>query len=158
MNAVEALLLAFDDAWKDPFESFDDAVRDLTEEESVWQPPSYTGEPHDEGVGRPGTILWHLNHLELCHRHYIEIINLRDPDKRPETEPPGELPLKPALSALGTTTQELRDTIAGLRPEDLDTTLRPDRNTGSFIAMVIRHFTWHTAQIKQTRRLHARRG
>ena len=81
MNAVEALLVVFDGAWKDDFESLADACADLTEEESVWQPPAYKREPHDQGVGRPGTILWHLNHLELCHRYEEGCIRLLASDQ-----------------------------------------------------------------------------
>lgn len=157
MNAIEALLLSFDHAWKDEFESFEDACAGLKEEESVWQPPAFARDPHDKGVGRPGTILWYLNHLEMCHRHYAASIRNPDPDNPPETEPPGELSLKPALKALEEATADLRNVIANLTPDDLDTMVRPGRNMASFIAMLTRHFSWHAAQIKTTRRLHARR-
>ncbi|MCA8910315.1 MAG: DinB family protein [Planctomycetes bacterium] len=158
MDAVAALLQSFDDAWKDPFESLTDACVDLTEEESVWQPPAYKREPHDKGVGRPGSILWHLNHLEMCHRHYIATLKTRDPDNSPDTDPPGELALKPALKALGDATLELREVIAELKPEDLSVMVRPKMSIAGFVAMLTRHITWHAAQIKQTRRLHATRA
>jgi hypothetical protein len=160
MNAVEAFLVVFDGAWKDDFESLADACADLTEEESVWQPPAYAREPQDKGVGRPGTILWHLNHLEMCHRHYIETLKRGQapegcltPFQEPEIAPPGELPLKQALAALGDATQELRDTVAGLTPESLTRQVRPQRSAANFIAMIARHITWHAGMIKQTRRL-----
>ncbi|MCA8915312.1 MAG: DinB family protein [Planctomycetes bacterium] len=155
MDAVQALLLSFDDAWKDPYESLTDACRDLSEVEAVWQPPAYECEPNDEGVGRPGSILWHLNHLEFCHRHYIETLNARDPDNSPDTQLPGELPLKDALAALNDTTNKLRGVVADLAPDDLTQMVRPGHNTAQFIAMFTRHMTWHASQIKQTRRLHA---
>ena len=158
MNAVDALLLAFDAAWKDEWESLRQACHDLSEEESVWQPPSYAREPHDKGVGRPGTILWHLNHLELCHRHYVETIKRKDPANSPETDPPGELPLRDALKALGNVTLDLRNTVAELQPDDLKSMVRPTRNLAQFIAMFTRHMSWHAAQIQQTRRLCARRA
>ena len=153
MNAVEALLIAFDGAWKDDFESLGDACEGLTEEESVWQPPSYKREAHDKGVGGPGTILWHLNHLEMCHRHYIGILRAMDPEAPPETNAPGELPLKKALAALGDATQDLRTVIAELKPEDLTRQVRPKRSAARFIAMIARHISWHAGMIKQTRRL-----
>jgi len=158
MNAVEALLMSFDQAWKDDFESFEDACAGITEEESVWQPPAFAREPHDKGVGRPGTINWHLNHLELCHRHYAESIRSPDPDNPPRNDPPGELSLKPALKALDATTADLRNAIAALKPDDLSTIIRPGRDIANFIAMLTRHLTWHAAQIKTTRRLHAMRS
>lgn len=158
MDAVQALVLSFDDAWKDPYESLADACKDLSEEESVWQPPAYKRTPHDEGVGRPGSILWHLNHLEMCHRHYIATIRARDPENSPATKPPGELSLKLALKALGDATLVLRGVISELNPEELTVLVRPKRNIAQFIAMFTRHLTWHAAQIKQTRRLHAGRS
>lgn len=153
MNAVEALLIAFDGAWKDDFESLSDACEGITEEESVWQPPAYLHEPHDKGVGRPGTILWQLNHLEMCHRHYIATFENMDPEISPDTKAPGELPLKQALAALGAATQDLRNVIAKLKPEDLSRQVRPKRRAASFIAMIARHVSWHAGMIKQTRRL-----
>lgn len=157
MTATEAMLVVFSGAWKDEWESLANAIKDLTEEESVWQPPAYKGEPHDPGVGRPGTILWHLNHLEMCHRHYIETLKRFDPASPPETETPGELPLKKILPALEKATAELRQVIAGLSPEDLTRQARPKRNAANFIAMVAAHMCWHAGQIKQTRRLCAKR-
>ena len=153
MNAIEALLVVFDGAWKDDFESLADACADLTEEESVWQPPAYKREPHDKGVGRPGTILWHLNHLELCHRHYVATLKNMDPNVSPDTKPPGELPLKQAQAALANTTKELRNVINQLMPQDLTRQVRPNSNAARFIAMIARHISWHAGMIKQTRRL-----
>ena len=155
MNAVDALLVVIDGAWKDDFESLADAIVDLTEEESVWQPPSYAQEPHDEGVGRPGTILWHLNHLEMCHRHYIATLEAMDPANSPETAAPGELPLKQILPALEKATGEMREAIAGLSADALTRQVRPSRTAANFISMIARHISWHAAQIRQTRRLHA---
>jgi len=157
MNATEALLVVYDCALNDEWESLASAIRGLTEEESVWQPPAYKNEPHDDGVGRPGTILWHLNHLEMCHRHYIETIQRMDPASPPDTAPPGELPLKKVLAALEKANAGLRATIAALKPEDLTRQARPKRTAASFIAMVAAHVCWHAGQIKQTRRLHSKR-
>ena len=147
MNSVEALLVVFDGAWKDDYESLADACADLTEEEAAWQPPAYAHEPHDDD-GTPGTILWHLTHLEMCHRHYIDTLKNTGP-----SHDTGELPLKQVLAKLGDTTQELRNVINQLMPEDLTRQVRPNRSTANFIAMIARHISWHAAMIKQTRRL-----
>lgn len=157
MNGVEALLISFDGAWKDNWESLADACKDLTDNESSWQPPAYANEPHDDGVGRPGTILWHLNHLVHCHRHYLEVLRMPPSSPPPETRPPGELPLAAVLDALESATAELRNELAGMRPERLTAEARPNRNIASFAAMFTRHMSWHAAQIKVARRLHARR-
>lgn len=157
MDAVESLLVVFDGALNDEWESLASALHDLTEQEAAWQHPAYAAEPHDEGVGVPGTILWHLNHLELCHRHYIATIRNMDPAKSPDTKPPGELPLAQVLPALKQASAGLREAIASLKPEDLTRQVRPKRNAASFIAMIGAHICWHAGMIKQTRRLYAKR-
>jgi hypothetical protein len=158
MNAVEVLLLTFDEAWKGDFESLEDACVDLTEEESVWQPPAYAREPHDKGVGRPGTILWHLNHLEMCHRYYTELLRKLSPHAAAQTNAPGELPLKKSLASLDEATTELRNVIAQLKPEDLTRQVSPKTTAASFVAMFTRHMSWHAGLIKQTRRLCRTKG
>ncbi|MCG3184747.1 MAG: hypothetical protein ICCCNLDF_02876 [Planctomycetes bacterium] len=157
MDAVESLLVVFDGALNDEWESLASALHDLTEQEAAWQHPAYAAEPHDDGVGVPGTILWHLNHLELCHRHYIATIRNMDPAKSPDTKPPGELPLTQVLPALKQASAGLREAIASLKPEDLTRQVRPQRNAASFIAMIAAHICWHAGMIKQTRRLYAKR-
>ncbi|MCZ7605064.1 MAG: DinB family protein [Planctomycetota bacterium] len=157
MEAIETLLVVFDGALNDEWESLASAITDLTETEAAWQHPAYAAEPHDKGVGVPGTILWHLNHLELCHRHYIATIRNMDPSKSPDTQPPGELPLAQVLPALKKASAGLREAIASLKPEDLTGQVRPKRNAASFIAMIAAHICWHAGMIKQTRRLYAKR-
>lgn len=164
MDAVESLLVVFDGALNDEWESLANAIRDLTGQEAAWQHPAYAAEPHDEGVGMPGTILWHLNHLELCHRHYISTIQrglapagCLTPLADIDTQPPGELPLAQVLPALKKASADLREAIAGLKPEDLTRQVRPKRNAASFIAMIGAHICWHAGMIKQTRRLYAKR-
>ncbi|MCB9934926.1 MAG: DinB family protein [Planctomycetes bacterium] len=157
MDAVESLLVVFDGALNDEWESLASAITDLTEPEASWQHPAYAAEPHDDGVGVPGTILWHLNHLEMCHRHYIATVSNMDPGKSPDTKPPGELPLARVLPALEKASAGLREAIAGLKPGDLTRQVRPQRSVASFIAMIAAHICWHAGMIKQTRRLYARR-
>ncbi len=157
MDAIETLLVVFDGALNDEWESLASALHDLAEQEAAWQHPAYAAEPHDEGVGVPGTILWHLNHLELCHRQYITTIQNMDPGKSADTKPPGELPLAQVLPALQKASAGLREAIASLKPEDLTRQPRPQRNAASFIAMIAAHICWHAGMIKQTRRLYARR-
>jgi hypothetical protein len=157
MNAVDALLVVYDGALNDEWESLASAIKGLTEEESVWQPPAFKKEPHDEGVGRPGTILWYLNHLEMCHRHYTDVLKRMDAGNPPETAAPGELALKQVLPALEKANADLRAVIAALKPEDLTRQARPKRAAASFIAMICAHICWHAGQIKTTRRLCAKR-
>ena len=153
MNAVEMLLVAFDDAFGHRWESLRDALDGVTDEVSRWQPPAYADEPHAEGVGVPGTIAWHVHHLLHCHRHYAEALDQRP--ARPKTPPPGEMPWPTVKVALQSANAELRKRIAALTPDDLDQPCRNDDRVGSFVAMFTRHVAWHAGQIKLMRRLQA---
>jgi hypothetical protein len=157
MNGIQVMLQAFDQALSHPFESFVGAVKNLSEEESVWQHPAYSREPHDEGIGRPGTVLWFLNHLEFCHRTYTAILKTRPVEKWPEVDLPGELALKPALAALTKANAGLRAEIANLTDADPASPCVPNNPTSEFLHGVIRHIVWHSGQIATIRRLHARR-
>lgn len=154
MNSHEALLQSFDKSLDDPFESLGYALKDLSEAESSWQHPAYRKEPHDQGVGVPGTILWHINHLELCHRHYTATIANPDPEHPPKTQPAGEMNLSDTLSALESANVELRNAISSLTPDDLSRLVRPSNDLADFIAMIIRHVVWHASQITMIRRLY----
>lgn len=157
MNATNLLLLAFDNALSHPWESFAGATTQLKENEASWQHPAYAQEPHDPGVGKPGTVLWFLNHLELCHRHYTEVLRRRRQeqatDKSPDTKPPGELPLAEILAALEAANAALRAEIAMLNAEDLDALCTPNVSTAEFVLGTIRHIGWHAGQIATIRRL-----
>ena len=157
MNANDALLLSFDKALGDQWESLAQSMHDLDDDLLNWQHEAYADEPHDQGVGKPGTILWHLNHLELCHRHYLATIKAMDLDDPPETKPAGEMNFAEVKSALERVNAELRAAIKALAPEDLAKIIRPKRDIADFIAMFTRHIVWHAAQIAVIRRLYAKR-
>jgi hypothetical protein len=157
MNGIQVMLQAFDHALSHPFESFEDATKGLTEEQSVWQHPAYSREPHDEGIGRPGTVLWFFNHLEHCHRYYTAVIRNRPNETPPEVNLPGELALKPALAALTKANADLRAEIAGLTDTDLAQPCTGSRSVAEFLHAVVRHIAWHSGQIATIRRLHANR-
>src|SRR5688572_28065940 len=93
----------------------------------------------------------------MCHRHYVDVLKRMDAGDPPKTPTPGELPLKKALPALDKANRDLRQVIAGLSVADLARDARPKRNAAGFIAMVCAHICWHAGQIKQTRRLCAKR-
>lgn len=157
MNATEALLIAFDDAVGHQFESLRDATEGLNENVAAWQPPVYANVPQDDGVGVPGSILWHLNHLEHCHPHYAAVLDARPVNEQPDTKPPGELALEEILPKLAETTGALRGRVAALTPDGLDQPCTSQMSTAQFVCMFVRHIAWHAAQIKQTRRLYANR-
>ncbi len=161
MNATNLLLLAFDNALAHPWESFAGATMDLGAAEAAWQHPAYAHEPHDPGVGKPGTVLWFLHHLELCHRHYTAMLRQRRQETgvpatgaEPDTQPPGELPLSEILAALEAANAALRAEIGMLTADTLDRPFTPNKTTAEFVLGTIRHISWHSGQIATIRRLH----
>ncbi len=157
MSGIQTLLLSFDHALSHPFESLAEAIKGVTEEESVWQHPAYSREPHDEGFGRPGTILWFLNHLEYYHRYYTAVLRNRPNVKSPQVALPGELPLKQVLPALEDANAGLREAIATFSDDDLDRPCTQNQSTVEFVHSVVRHIAWHSGQIATIRRLYAHR-
>lgn len=157
MNTTELLLKSFDSALTHEWESFDMALRGVNEEAAVWQHVAYSREPHDAGVGRPGSILWYLNHLEHCHRHYTAVLRARPIKASPDTKPPGELSLKAILPALHKANADLRAEIAKLKDSDLDAPCTSTKNVCEFLLGVVRHISWHSGQIAVAKRLHRTR-
>ncbi len=155
MNGVQVLLGAFDDALVHPFESFAGATKGITQAEAAWQHPAYSKEAHDEGFGKPGTVLWSINHLEYYHRFYAELLRNR-PNEKPvaEISLPGELGLKPALAALEKSNAGLRAEIAKLSGAELDQPCEHGKSVAEFLHGVVRHIVWHSGQIATIRRLH----
>ncbi|MBK9976275.1 MAG: DinB family protein [Planctomycetes bacterium] len=154
MRAIELLLLAFDHALQHPWESLAGAVHELQPEEASWQPPAYATLDHDVGVGKPGTVLWYLNHLQHCHRHYTAVLQSRPVTQSPDTPPSGEQPLEEALKAVTQATAGLRAQIALLTDAELDQPCTDKSKVAEFLAGVVRHISWHAGQIATLRRLY----
>ena len=157
MDAAQAILASFDAALNDNWESLASALSGLDEPMASWQPRAYANEPHDDGIGKPGTVLWFLNHLEHCHRHYAQILRVRPISTQPETKPPGELPLAQIVPRLHAANTELRAAIAGLSPADVEAACTPRKNVVQFVSAIVRHIAWHGGQIMTVRRLYAHR-
>lgn len=157
MDAAQLMLASYDAALNHQWESLANALKGLDDEVSVWQPPAYSREPHDEGIGRPGTVLWFLNHLEHCHRHYAEILRRRPVTEHPDTRAPGELPLAEILPRLHKANAELRAEFAKLTPEDMEKPCTARTSVMQWAFGVVRHIAWHSGQIMTVRRLYARR-
>lgn len=153
MNAVQLLCHSFDHALAHDWESLASVTMDLTAAEAAKQHPAYAREPHDTGIGAPGTVLWFLNHLLHCHRHYTAMLRARPVDAEPQTTPPGELPLSEVLPALEAANAELRAEFMKLRDADLDQPCSPRRSTAEFVLGIVRHIAWHGGQIATLRRM-----
>ena len=111
-----------------------------------------------EGLPVPGTIRWHVAHLEHCARHYIEILRTRPLAHEPATPSPGIADLAELINRLERARRLLREEIQRLTEMDLDTPCARGMDVGEFVRMTIRHETWHAGQIAVVRRLYGRRN
>ena len=153
MTEKETLLAAFDDAWSHKWESFESATQNLTEEEVQFQHAAYSMEKQDDGWPKPGTVLWHLVHMEYWYRYYIDCLEMPTSES-PLPSPRSSSDLNDAMDQLLSTRKTLRTRISDIPNEGLDFMLRGRIRTGEFIRMMIRHDTYHTAQIAVARRLY----
>jgi hypothetical protein len=157
LTSKQTLLAAFDDAWSHQWESFESATKGLTEEEALFQHPAYAMEKQDEGWPKPGSVLWHLTHLEYWYHYYLDTLE-RMPEPAPENpdvEPTQSFDA--AMSRLLETRAKLRAKIESLSDDDLAVQLR-GMPVAEFVRMVIRHDTWHSSQIRMARRLWEKDG
>jgi hypothetical protein len=67
-----------------------------------------------EGLPVPGTIRWHVAHLEHCARHYVEILRNRPLAHEPATPSPGIADLVELINRLERARRLLREEIQRL--------------------------------------------
>ncbi len=154
MDTIAFLLRAFDDAWHHDDESLRAVLRGVTSEEASWQHPAYARERPIPGLPTPGTILWHLAHLDQSARHYAAILERRPLEDEPRTPPPDASSLAELSTGLARAQAVLRARIAGLSKPDLDKACARGMDVGEFVRMILRHETWHAGQIAVVRRLY----
>ena len=153
MNAVEFLLATFDDIQDHAFESTISALAEVSENEVLWQHPAYREIEPEAGLPVPGTILWHVAHLEHCTRFYANILRLRGSDQDPHVAPPAMLEWPGIADLFYDARRELREQLALLSEDDLDAICYNGRTTGEFLRIIFRHESWHGGQIAMIRRL-----
>ena len=154
MSQVVQLLQAFDDSWSHGCESLRSVLLGVTSEESSWQDCSYAAEPLVQGLPEPGTIRWHVAHLEHCARHYTAILRERPIAHEPLTPPPGIADLPELTDRLERARRLLRAEIEQLSDVDLQAPCTRGMNVAEFLRMVIRHESWHAGQLAVVRRLY----
>lgn len=153
MDAVRALVAALDDAWSHRWESLQAALADLGEAEADHQPAAWRNEPREDGWPAPGTVRWQIAHLAYYKRYYADIAKGRG---EPVAEPRERVPLPTLadeLAALAAAHAEEREAFAALLPADLDLAAGGDMSMREFLAMAIRHDSWHASQIALLRRM-----
>jgi uncharacterized damage-inducible protein DinB len=154
MTAAAVHLRHLDDAWSHRWEGLREALAGMTEEEASWQAPCYAAEPREEGWPPPGTIAWQIAHVAHCKRYYAAMLH-----RLGATERPPEVPWSPPatlaglLGALEAAHGAERDAVAALTDADLPRRAPNGMTASEFVAMCVRHATWHAAQIAVARRL-----
>ena len=158
MTEKEVLLAAFDDAWSHTWESFDTVAKDLTEDEIHFQHPVYASEKQEDGWPKPGSILWHLVHIEYWYNYYLACLDHIPEGTSTLPHVNAEWTLEAAMAKLLRTRATLREKIVLLGDAQLDTKYtKSNMPVGEFIRMMARHDTYHTAQIAVARRLYRMR-
>jgi len=154
MSQIRQLLQAFDDSWAHGCESLRSALQGVTAEESSWQHCSYAAEPLVEGLPEPGTIRWHVAHLEHSARHYTAILRERPVEHEPITSPLEIAEILESIDRLERARRLLRVEIEKLSDLDLEAPCARGMNVAEFLRMAIRHEAWHAGQIAVIRRLY----
>jgi uncharacterized damage-inducible protein DinB len=155
---VRGILASFDDAWSHAEESVASALGGLSDEEASWQPPGYRDAPRFPGMPPPGTVLWHIAHLEHSARHYSAVLRGDPASEEPRTPPPEDLRLTPLLASLERSHRHLREVISKLTDSDLAAACLRKVSVSELLRMIVRHMTWHAGQIVVARRLYRYRS
>jgi hypothetical protein len=120
--------------------------------EAEWQHAAYARE-ESRGLASPGTIAWHLSHLEQCPRRYVEILRRRPVQSTPHVPALPTYSYPEIILTLQGSRATLRREIASIADAELDTPCRGDMSLRDFVLMITRHEAWHAGQIVVVRRL-----
>jgi len=159
MSAVEAFLQMLDDAWSDDWESVGSSLREVTEAEAEWQHPAYRDCAREPDWPPPGSVRWQVAHLASCKSYYARVIEGRKAGTEARFPPRVPLPsLALELEALDAAHAEERRAFASVRDEDLGAEVAERMTLSAFLALAVRHDSWHAGQIAVARRLFRNRG
>ncbi len=151
MRAVDAFLLALDDAWSHDWESLMSVLKGVTEEEAVWQAPCYRHEPRVPGAPPPGSIRWQVVHVAECKASYTLRLCGNREARSPDVPPLGTSTFVQDLAALHEAHRAEREEIAAIPDAELTPAV------ADFLTNIIRHDIWHAGQIAVARRLWRKR-
>ncbi len=155
MNSIEILLGQLDDAWGHAWESVSVVLAGVGEDEATWQAEAYAEVEGEAGWPAPGTIHWHVAHLAANKAEYAgHIQRAVDPAVEPVEGYSPAASYADELAALGEVQARLRAAIAALTPAVLAGEGNHSMPLPEYLAMVIRHDSWHAGQIAVVRRFY----
>jgi hypothetical protein len=158
MGEAAGYLQQLDDAWAHRWESLREVLKDLGEDEAAWQPAAWRGEPVEDGWPLPGSVLWQIAHIAHCKRHYADIVRGREKPAAPVAPRIPADDLAGELAALAAAHAAERAAFASVRDDELGVLAGGQLVLREFLAMAVRHDSWHAAQIAVARRLWRHRG
>ncbi len=153
MTQKEELLTAFDEAWSFKWESIESVLGDISNEEALYQHPSYANLQQEESHPPPGTILTLLVHLTDCYGYYRALI-IHRPEMLNVPAPLEASNMKVAMVNLALRRLELREAIDSLAEQQLEEKIYNHKSVAQLIRMLIRHDAWHSGQIALIKRLY----
>ena len=157
MTRKDEILASFDETGNHPWESLESALKDLTEDEALYQHPCYAELEQEEGYPPSGSVMWHLTHLSHCYLHYCDVVRSR-PVKPEDPPTPEARSLRDAIANVRRYRGDLRSAIAQLSEAEFEEGVYNQKSLAEFARMTIRHDAWHGGQIAMARRLYRNRG
>ena len=157
MKTIDLAIRLYDDSWSHAWESVSSALKGITDKEALWQHSCYADVESQPGFPPPGSILWHIAHIEHCARMYAHILRNRPVTTYPDLLPPKVSTLSELLRELDKGIKELREAIASLNDSSLGEPCLGEQSTAEFLGNVMRHHTWHAGSIIVGRRLYRQR-
>jgi hypothetical protein len=155
MHGLEIILGQLDDAWGHAWESVSAVLAGVGEDEATWQAAAYADVEAEAGWPAPGTIHWQVAHLAANKVEYASHVRRAlDPA---EAIVEGYTPCATyaeGMAVLGEAHAALRAAIEALTPEALASEGNHSMPLAEYLAMVIRHDTWHAGQIAVLRRFY----
>jgi uncharacterized damage-inducible protein DinB len=155
MRGLKIILGQLDDAWGHAWESVSVVLAGVGEDEAAWQAEAYADVDAEAGWPAPGTIHWQVAHLAANKVEYASHVRraLDSAEAVVETYT-ASATFTEAVAALSEAHAALRSAIEALTPEALASEGNHGMPLVEYLAMVIRHDTWHAGQIAVLRRFY----
>ncbi|MGE4158352.1 MAG: DinB family protein [Planctomycetota bacterium] len=135
------------------YESLHQALRGVTEQEALWQIPSFANTVQVNPWPQEGTVHFQVAHISNCKRNYIVCIQEKRTDiswldrERSNT-------FQEDVNELKKYHEEMCDAVKLLNDDDCNAIVFKSTTLFQYIHERIRHDIWHCGQIAAYRRLY----